>query len=179
MTGVPTTPDAGDRTRVGVARLNGALPASPLVPVTVTVYEAVAPDATVNEPDITPPANAHTGPEIRPLGEDEIAQLVSAGSNPVPKTITMVPGCPEVGFRVIAGVTKKLDALRSPVGEPVTFKGCTPRVAVDNTWNFPVMTPAEIVHVGEVTTALPVIVQLVSLVLNPVPLTVTHSLRGP
>jgi hypothetical protein len=116
VTVVPTTPDTGDRVRVGVARLNGALPASPLVPVTVTTYELVAPEATVNDPDITPPASAHTGFEIRPLGEDEIAQLVSAASNPEPKTVTIVPGCPEVGFRVIAGVTKKLEACRSPVG---------------------------------------------------------------
>ena len=96
--------------------MNGAYAASRPVPVTMTVYAPVAPEATVNVPATLPPAAAHIGFEIRPLGDDDIVQLVSVVENPEPRTLTVVPGCPELGFRVIAGVTKKLEALRSPVG---------------------------------------------------------------
>jgi hypothetical protein len=36
VTGVPTRPESGESVNVGVARLNHALPASPLAPVTMT-----------------------------------------------------------------------------------------------------------------------------------------------
>jgi hypothetical protein len=65
----------------------------------------------VNDPAILPPAAAHVGFEIKPLGDEDIVQLVSAASNPEPKTVTIAPGCPEVGFRVMAGVTKKLEVV--------------------------------------------------------------------
>lgn len=159
--------------------MNGALPASRLDPVTMTKYGPVAPDAAVNDPATLPPPTAHVGFEIRPLGDEDIAQLVSNASNPEPRTATIVPGCPEFGVRVIAGVIRKLEVFRSYHGMPVTFTECVPKVAVDNTWNFPVMVPSEIEQVGEETTPLPVITQLVSLVLKPVPVTLTHVLRGP
>ena len=141
LTAVPTTPDVGAKVKLGVRRLNTALPTSPLVPVTKTKYEPVAPEATVNEPDITPPATAHVGFAIRPLGPEDMVQLVSATEKPEPNTITTVPGAPEAGFRVIAGVTVKLAPTRSPVGYPVTFRDFKPRIAVDRTWNFPFRFP--------------------------------------
>jgi hypothetical protein len=61
----------------------------------------------------------------------------------------------------------------------VTFTEYMPKVAPGNTWNFPVMTPPEIEQVEDVTTALPVIAQLVSSGLKFVPETLTQVLLGP
>jgi hypothetical protein len=72
---------------------------SPVAPVTVTVYEPLAPAATMNEPDIVPDATVHTGPEMRPVGLEEIVQgPLSPGTAKFdPVTKTFVPACPEVG----------------------------------------------------------------------------------
>jgi len=64
----------------------------------------------VKVPDIAPPATAHTGLEINPLGDELIVQLVSPAAKPDPNTTTVVPGAPEAGVKVTAGVTKKLAA---------------------------------------------------------------------
>jgi len=79
------------------------------VPVTRTWYTLPAVDATMNDPAIVPPGAdmVHTGDEIRPLGNEDIPQPVSPAAKPEPVTVTGVPARPEVGNRVIPGVTKK------------------------------------------------------------------------
>lgn len=127
VTKVPAAPDVGDNSKVGVIRLNQALPASPLLPVTMTSYAPVAPDAAVNEPDIAPPAKAQTGLEIKPLGDDVIVQLVSAALKPEPRTDTAVPGLPEAGVRLTEGVTKNVAVRQVPLWCAVTFTTYEPR----------------------------------------------------
>jgi hypothetical protein len=68
--------------------VNDVLEASPVVPVTVTMYCPLAPDATVNEPDTVPADTAQDGFEMRPLGDDEMVHPVSAKAKPEPKTAT-------------------------------------------------------------------------------------------
>ena len=65
---------------------------SPVVPVTVTVYPPVAPDATTNVPDTAPPDTVQTGLEMRPLGDEVTLQLVSPAEKPEPRIVTVVPG---------------------------------------------------------------------------------------
>lgn len=106
MTPVPGGPDVGDRTNVdGGGTVNVALPKSPRLPVTVTVYGPLETPATVNEPDITPPTTLHNGFEMRPDGVEEIEHPVSAGSKPDPVIITLVPTRPTVGNNVIVAIT--------------------------------------------------------------------------
>jgi hypothetical protein len=90
--------------------VNGSVATSPTgVPVTVTVYVPLAPDATVNEPDMCVPATVQSAPdEIKPLGDDEISQPVSPGSKFVPVTRMFIPARPEVGSNEIPGVSVKL-----------------------------------------------------------------------
>jgi hypothetical protein len=186
LTAVPTGPDVVPNVKVGVRRLNRAVAASRLLPVTMTVYGVVAPDATVNEPDIVPPATVHIGFVIKPLGFEVIAQLVSKAEKPEPNTVTPVPGAPEAGFRVIAGVTVKLVNTRSPVSKPVTTRGFTPRVEVELIWNTPFRFPPEIAQVQTTlpppqvpTVGAPVMEHAVSLRLKPVPVTFTQVPGGP
>lgn len=71
----------------------------------------------MKDPDIAPPATAHTGFAMSPLGDEVIVQLVSPGVAKLePRTVTTVPGDPEAGVRLIAGVTKKLAVFQSPIG---------------------------------------------------------------
>jgi hypothetical protein len=79
--------------------------------VTVIVYVApVAPDATVNDPDIDPPpAILQSGLEMILLGDDEIVQEpVSPRAKFEPETRTFVPGRPEVGSNAIEGSAVKV-----------------------------------------------------------------------
>jgi len=56
VTTVPTVPEGGVKVKLGArGAVNVAVPTSPVVPVTVTVYAPLALGATVNDPDITPP----------------------------------------------------------------------------------------------------------------------------
>jgi hypothetical protein len=95
----------GKTTIVGVT-VKDALALSPDDPVTVTVYVPPPPArATVKEPDTTPLDTVHTGFEMRPLGDDEIVQAVSAGPKFLPDTTTTVPRGPEAGDNVTVGPT--------------------------------------------------------------------------
>jgi hypothetical protein len=112
-TPVPTGPEIGGVNVIvgGGGTTNDALPASPVLPVTITMYEPLVPDATTNDPDIVPPATVHVELEIRsPVPPDE--EIVHAPVSPLakfePMTMTVVPGRPEVGVSVIPGVTWKL-----------------------------------------------------------------------
>ena len=123
MTAVPTGPEVGLNERFGGGGTsNDALPASPVVPVTMTEYAPLVPPATVNDPDIAPPATVHSGFEIRPLGDEEIAQPVSPRAKFEPETRTFVPGRPEAGNNEITGVTVKLAVPRSPSATPVRVR---------------------------------------------------------
>jgi len=83
---------------------NGAEPASPVVPVTVTVYGPLGTDATVKDPDTAPPDTLHAEFEIRPVGDEEIVHVISAELNPEPEAATTIPGGPEVGDSSTVGV---------------------------------------------------------------------------
>ena len=93
------------------------------VPVTRTWYTLPAVDATMKDPAIVPPGEdmVQAGVEIRPVGDEDTPQPVSPAAKPEPVMVTSVPGRPEVGDRVIPGVTKKFVAWKSPKGWPVTF----------------------------------------------------------
>ena len=70
--------------------MNSALPVSPVLPVTVTVYPPPGTFATTKDPDATPPAIWQTGfggVEIRPLGDVVIIHGPSSpAAKPVPET---------------------------------------------------------------------------------------------
>jgi hypothetical protein len=71
----------------------------------------------VNVPDIAPPAIVHTGPEISPLGDDEIVHPpVSPVAKFEPVTTTATPGRPAAGNSAIPGVTRK-SAIPKSAGE--------------------------------------------------------------
>ena len=120
-----------------------ALPASPVVPVTVTVYEPFVPDATMNEPAIDPPATVQIGLVISPLGDDVIAQLVSLPAKFMPETRTDVPGLPAAGARLIVGISAKLAVALSFLGVPVALITKFPG-ARDGTVNEPDMLPTPV-----------------------------------
>jgi hypothetical protein len=109
VTVVPTKPVFGLKVSVGApGTVKGSVATSPTgVPVTVIEYVPLAPDATVNEPDIAPRATAHSGFKMRrgELGDDEIAQPVSVGAKFEPEMRTYVPARPEVGVNEMPGVT--------------------------------------------------------------------------
>ena len=75
---------------VGVT-VNVALAMSPVVPVTVTLYVPLASEATVKEPDTTPPDTEHVGLEISPPGDEYIEQPVSPAAKFDPETVTLAP----------------------------------------------------------------------------------------
>ena len=117
-------PATGFKTKVGAAgAVKVALPASPVAPVTVTVYVPCAPGAVRNEPDITPLTTLHTGLWIRPAGAEEIVQgPLSPGEGVVmkfePETRTFVPPCPEVGVNVTVGFILNVAVAKS-TGSPL------------------------------------------------------------
>jgi hypothetical protein len=118
---VPTEPEVGLTVKVRAAEaLNGAVPASPDVPVTVTEYAPLALDGTVNDPVIEPADTVQSALEIRPAGDDEIAQPVSLGAKFDPETTTCVPLPPELGVNAIPGSTVKLALPLSSEGFPVS-----------------------------------------------------------
>jgi hypothetical protein len=89
VTTVPIGPESGLNVRVRAEEaVNDAVPASPAVPVTVTEYALLAPDATVNDPVTEPAATVQTGFKIRvgDDGDDEIVQLESLGEKFDPET---------------------------------------------------------------------------------------------
>ena len=75
---------------VGVT-VNVALAMSPVVPVTVTLYVPLASEATVKEPDTTPPDTEHVGLEISPPRDEYIEQPVSPAAKFDPETVTLAP----------------------------------------------------------------------------------------
>jgi hypothetical protein len=124
MTPCPTGPKIGLKVKFDVSgTLNDALPVSPVVPVTVTVYGPLAPDATVNDPDRAPPATVHSGFEMRTgeEGEVEIAQPESPAAKFEPEMRTGVPAGPEAGSNDIPGETVKPPVPTSPAS-PVRVK---------------------------------------------------------
>jgi hypothetical protein len=183
-TAVSCGPAIGLSNIVGFAgAVNVATPVSPVVPVTVTVYGPVAPDATTNEPAIDPPAIVHTGFEIRAgvRGLAEIVHPVSPAAKPDPEIRTFVPGVPAVGNNVSLARTVKSAVPASVPGAPptVTVNGPVPTAAP--TVNVPVTVPPIIEHTtgGKAATPAPVIPHDVSLALNPVPDTDTTWPRVP
>jgi hypothetical protein len=111
VTTVPGEPEVGVKVKVvNGGAVNDAAPLSPLgKPVTITEYVPLAPDATVNDPDTTPPDTVQIGFEISmgEEGDDEIVQLVSVASKPDPEITTLVPAPPVVGVKVRGAVTLK------------------------------------------------------------------------
>jgi hypothetical protein len=78
-----------------------------------------------------------------PTPVPEIVQLVSLNENPVPVTLTNVPGWPLAGFSVIVGpFTVKVASTKTPEGLPVTRIEYGPGVAVFDTTKLPVKLPA-------------------------------------
>ena len=76
-----------------------------LVTVTMNVPAGAA-HPTVKLPGMAPAFTAHVGFEMRPGTEEVMVQLVSPTGKPVPVTVTIVPGGPEVGVSVINGAAK-------------------------------------------------------------------------
>ena len=106
----------------GAGTVNVACAASPVEPVTVTVYVPGGTPPTKNVPLGAPlpgTTKVQVGAEMsRP---PVIVQVVSAAENPTPVTVTCVPGGPLFGVRVIEGLdtTVKLAEAASP-DDPVT-----------------------------------------------------------
>jgi hypothetical protein len=184
VTVVPEGPAIGANVKVAApGAVNVALPVSPVVPVTVTVYGPLVPDATVNDPDIAVPATVQSGFEIRPLGDDEIVQPVSPTAKFVPVTRTFVPARPPVGSNESPAVTVKsavpLSTFTGPAVCPQTVTVDVPGITVLRTVNEPVMVPPEIAQGAPIGTSGPSISQSVSVGLNPVPVTEIDAPRGP
>jgi hypothetical protein len=184
VTDVPEGPTVGSKVRVAAPGVvNVATPVSPVVPVTVTVYSPLVPEATVNEPDIAVPAIVQSGFEIKPAGDDVIVQPVSPTAKFVPVTRTFVPARPESGNRDSPAVTVKSAVPKStftgPAVCPQTVTVDAPGTTVLRTSNEPVMVPPEIEQGAPVGTAGPSISQSVSVGLNPVPVTEIDAPLGP
>jgi hypothetical protein len=108
-TGVPIWPDVGFKINVGdKPAVNVATPVSPVVPVTVTVYESFAPDATMKDPETMPPTDiAQAALVSRPLGFEDSVHVVSARAKFEPETRIFAPATPEDGVTVTVAVTVK------------------------------------------------------------------------
>lgn len=108
-TGVPICPDVGFKTNVAdKPAVNVAVPVSPVVPVTVTVYEPFAPDATTKDPETVPePDIAQAAFVNRPLGLEVRVHVVSAAAKFVPETRIFAPATPDDGVTVTVAVTAK------------------------------------------------------------------------
>ncbi len=115
-TPVPEGPEFGPKAKVTAGgTVNVAVPKSPVLPVTVTVYVPLATPATTKVPDIAPPATVHTGLEINPGGDEVIAHPVSPPAKPEPVTKTLVPVRPTVGNNASFAVTVNGAVPKSPV----------------------------------------------------------------
>jgi hypothetical protein len=85
-----------------------ATPVSPVVPVTVTMYEPLAPDATTKDPETMPvPDIAQAALVSKPLGLEDSVHVVSAVSKAEPETRIFAPATPEDGVTVTVAVTAK------------------------------------------------------------------------
>jgi hypothetical protein len=119
-TAVPKAPKTGSRVNVAApGAVKDACPVSPVVPVTSTVYGPLAPDATTNDPDSVPPDTVQSGPEMRPLGVEEIEQPESPKAKFVPVTSTLVPGPPAFGSTEMPGSTVSVAVATSLIVSPV------------------------------------------------------------
>ena len=109
VTAVPEVPDVGLRVNVGdKPAVNVAVPVSPVVPVTVTVYGLCAPDATKKDPETTPvPDIAQAALVSRPVGLEDSVHVVSAAAKFEPETRIFAPAIPEDGVTVTVAVTVK------------------------------------------------------------------------
>jgi len=77
---------------------------SPAPPDNVTVYEPEPTLAIMKDPLGAPlPATMLQAAEPLWTAVPEIEQLLSCGRKPVPETVTLVPGEPLAGFKVICG----------------------------------------------------------------------------
>jgi len=86
--------------------VNVAVPVSPVVPVTVTVYEPFAPDATMKDPETMPPPDiAQAALVSRPVGLEDSVHVVSAAAKFEPETRIFAPATPEDGVTVTVAVT--------------------------------------------------------------------------
>lgn len=189
VTDVPTGPDVGLNERFGGGgTLNDACPVSPVVPATLTVYEPLVPDATVNDPDIASPATVHSGFEMRPLGVEEIVHPTSPAAKFEPEMRTFVLGRPEAGSNEIPGSTVKLvvaPSINAAPLVPFTTTVHPPTVAVvPFTVKDPETVPPEIAHVAAYVVlispvGLLVILHPVSFRLKLLPVTVIVLPRGP
>jgi hypothetical protein len=180
VTVVPEGPTVGSNAKVAApGAVNVACPVSPVVPATLTVYGPIVPDATVNDPDIAPPATAQSGLEIRPLGDEVIVQPVSPAAKLLPVMRTFVVARPEVGSNEIAGSTVKSVVPKSVPGAPVTVTVVTPGTIAAITGNEPVTTPPEIVQDAPPPTAGPARAHVKSVGLKPVPDTDIDAPTGP
>ena len=101
------------------------------------------PVATVNDPDIAPPAIVQSGFEISPVTSDAIAQLVSLLLKFDPEMRTVVPGLPAAGSRLITGFSEKVAVALSFMGNPMAL---ITRLAgpTSGTVNEPVMLPTPV-----------------------------------
>jgi len=134
----------------------------------------------VKDPDIVPATSTHDGLEINPLGDEVIVHPVSATAKFEPETLTTVLARPEVGDSTIVGVNMNGADLEVPLGFDVTVTVETPGTAAPTTVNEPVTTPPVIEHVCvDTISGEAVIVQLVSVVVKPVPATETMVPVGP
>jgi len=141
---VPTWPDVGFTVSVGAKpAVNVALPVSPVVPVTVTVYEPVAPDATTKDPEIVPLNIAQTGLVSRPVGLEDSVHVVSAAAKLYPETRIFAPATPEDGVTVTVAVTVKVTEIDPCCTRSVPFIVIKrdPPAAVETTTYVPVRTP--------------------------------------
>jgi hypothetical protein len=76
------------------------------LPVTATLYVPLAPEATVKDPDTTPPDTEHVeADEISPVGDEDIEQLPVSPAKFDPETLTLDPTSPEFGDKVTVGET--------------------------------------------------------------------------
>lgn len=183
MTVVPTGPDVlSNVSDGGGGAVKGASPASPDVPVTMTLYAPLAPAVTVNVPATVPPSNTHAGLEIRPLGSDDIEQPESLRAKLDPETDTGVPARPDEGSNEIPGVTLKGADLEVPLGFEATCTVEVPGTLPLLTLKEPVTAPPvieQLIDARSTISGKAEIVQVVSVVGKPVPLTDTTVPTGP
>jgi len=183
VTVVPEGPTIGFNVKVAApGAVNVACPVSPVVPATLTVYGPLVPDATVNDPDIAPPATVQSGLEIRPSGDEVIVQPVSPTAKFVPVMRTFVVARPEVGSNEMPGTSVKAAVPTSPSGAPVRVRVNAPGGCAPPTTKVPVIVPpVGTEHVKPVTAGLAssTVPGHTSAKLKPVPVTDIDAPRGP
>lgn len=122
----------------------------------------------------------HEGLVINPLGDEVIAHPASLVAKLEPETLTTVPARPEFTDNTIVGVNWNGADLEVPLGFEVTVTVETPGAAAPTTVNEPVTTPPVIEHVCDATIlGEAVMAQLVSVVVKPLPVTMTMVPAGP